>query len=56
MNNENTSGNMKKIQFYICSICGNIITALGEGAFYAWCNRHELFTPPSEKGENKVWI
>lgn len=31
--NENTSGNMKKIQFYICPICGNIITAVGEGEF-----------------------
>lgn len=27
------SGNMKKIQFYVCPICGNIITALGEGDF-----------------------
>ncbi len=31
--NENVSGNMKKIQFYVCPICGNIITALGEGHF-----------------------
>lgn len=27
------SGNMKKIQFYVCPICGNIITALGDGNF-----------------------
>lgn len=46
MNKENTSGNMKKIEFYIGPICGNIIIALGEGAFYAWCNRHELFKSP----------
>lgn len=31
--NENISGNMKKLQFYICSICGNIITAMGAGNF-----------------------
>lgn len=31
--NENISGNMKKIQFYVCPICGNIITAVGEGHF-----------------------
>ena len=31
--NENVSGNMKKIQFYVCPICGNIITAVGEGHF-----------------------
>ena len=31
--NENTAGNMKKTQFYVCPICGNIITAVGEGDF-----------------------
>lgn len=31
--NENTSGNIKKIQFYVCPICGNIIMAVGEGHF-----------------------
>lgn len=31
--NENVSGNMKKIQFYVCPICGNVITAVGEGYF-----------------------
>lgn len=27
------SGNMKKTEFYVCPVCGNIITALGEGNF-----------------------
>ena len=31
--NENVSGNMKKIQFYVCPVCGNVITAVGEGLF-----------------------
>lgn len=31
--NENQSGNMKKIHFYVCPICGNIITAVGQGSF-----------------------
>ncbi len=31
--NENIAGNMKKIQFYVCPICGNIITATGKGHF-----------------------
>lgn len=31
--NENVSGNMKKLQFYVCPVCGNIITAVGEGHF-----------------------
>ena len=28
--NENRSFNMKKIKFYVCPICGNVITAMGE--------------------------
>ena len=31
--NENLSGNMKKTHFYICPICGNIITSVGCGSF-----------------------
>lgn len=31
--NENRSGNMKKMNFYVCPICGNIITSVGEGSF-----------------------
>lgn len=31
--NENISGNMKKVQFYVCPICGNIIMSVGEGLF-----------------------
>lgn len=31
--NENISGNIKKIQFYVCPICGNIIMSVGEGHF-----------------------
>jgi transcriptional regulator with XRE-family HTH domain len=45
--NENVSGNMKKIQFYICPICGNIITAVGEG-HYSCCG----ITLPKQKPES----
>lgn len=31
--NENLSGNIKKTHFYVCPICGNIITSVGRGAF-----------------------
>lgn len=31
--NENQSGNIKKMHFYVCPICGNIVTAVGQGAF-----------------------
>lgn len=31
--NENRSGNMKKTHFFVCPVCGNIITSVGQGAF-----------------------
>ncbi len=31
--NENLSSNMKKMSFFICPICGNVISAVGEGSF-----------------------
>lgn len=31
--NENLSGNMKKMHFYVCPICGNVITSVGQGSF-----------------------
>ena len=31
--NQNRAGNIRKTKFYVCPVCGNMITALGEGAF-----------------------
>lgn len=31
--NDNCSANVKKLKFYVCPICGNIITSFGEGDF-----------------------
>ena len=31
--NANRSGNMLKTKFYVCPICGNVITSMGEAAF-----------------------
>lgn len=31
--NENPSGNIKRMHFYVCPICGNIITSVGQGSF-----------------------
>lgn len=31
--NRNVSANMKRSHFYVCPICGNVIHAMGEGAF-----------------------
>ncbi len=32
--NQNRAGNIKKIKFYVCPVCGNVVFSLGEGAFY----------------------
>lgn len=31
--NANRAGNVARTRFYVCPICGNIVTALGEGSF-----------------------
>ncbi|MGN0432329.1 MAG: helix-turn-helix domain-containing protein [Lachnospiraceae bacterium] len=31
--NENRSGNMRKMHFFVCPICGNIISSVGQGVF-----------------------
>lgn len=31
--NENQSANMRKLHFYVCPVCGNIITSVGQGTF-----------------------
>lgn len=31
--NANRAGNVARMRFYVCPICGNVVTALGEGSF-----------------------
>ena len=31
--NDNQSANMRKTHFYVCPVCGNIITSVGKGSF-----------------------
>lgn len=44
--NENQAGNMRKTHFYVCPICGNIITSVGQGTF-SCCG----VTMPEQEGE-----
>ncbi|MCP1109064.1 transcriptional regulator with XRE-family HTH domain [Lachnospiraceae bacterium PF1-21] len=44
--NENIAGNMKKLKFYVCPVCGNVIHSLGE--ISVTCCGIELFP---EEGE-----
>ncbi|MFR8227257.1 MAG: helix-turn-helix domain-containing protein [Lachnospirales bacterium] len=45
--NENISGNMRKMHFYVCPICGNIITSVGQGVFS--CCGITLYEEEAEK-------
>ena len=47
--NENPSGNMKKMHFYVCPVCGNIITAVGQSSI-SCCgvSLPELLAEPEE--------
>ena len=46
--NSNRSGNMKKVQFYVCPVCGNVIQAIGKGS-YNCCG---IMLPVVEKEED----
>ena len=49
--NDNRSANMKKIKFYVCPVCGNVIQAIGEGA-YSCCG---ILLPAAEvENENSA--
>lgn len=52
--NENTSGNMKKMHFFVCPICGNIITSVGQGTFS--CCGITLFESEAEKCDDSHLI
>lgn len=45
--NSNKAANMKKLQFYVCPICGNVIQAIGQGV-YSCCG---ITLPPVEVEE-----
>lgn len=48
--NENRSGNMKKIKFYVCPGCGNVITSISDKAAVSCCGK-VLRPLEAEKGE-----
>lgn len=44
--NDNPAGNMRNVHFYVCPVCGNVITSVGQGA-YSCCG----ITLPEAEGE-----
>lgn len=47
--NDNPSGNMRNVHFYVCPVCGNIITSVGHGT-YSCCG---ITLPEAEAEEVK---
>ena len=47
--NQNRGGNILRLKFYVCPVCGNVITALGEGSFS--CCGTKLPALSAEKAE-----
>lgn len=53
--NKNRSGNISKLKFYVCPVCGNVITALGEGSF-SCCGTRLPALYAEKAGENSFEI
>ena len=45
--NANRAGNMARMKFYVCPVCGNVVCALGEGSF-SCCGVHLLPQEPED--------
>jgi DNA-binding XRE family transcriptional regulator/desulfoferrodoxin (superoxide reductase-like protein) len=54
--NDSNGGNMKKVKFYVCPTCGNVLTATGE-ADIACCGRKlTALEPKKAEGEHKLSV
>ena len=51
VDNTNISSNMEKIKFYVCPICGNVITSTGELAVS--CHGVNLYPLDAEESDDK---
>ena len=52
--NESEKGNMKKLKFYVCSECGNIITATSEAAVTCCGNKLAPLEPVKAEGADML--
>jgi transcriptional regulator with XRE-family HTH domain len=52
--NESEAGNMKKLKFYVCKECGNIVTATSEAAVTCCGNRLSALEPRKAEGSEKL--
>ena len=54
--NEKEKGNMKKLKFYVCSECGNIITSASEAAVSCCGSRLSALEPKKAEDSEKLRV
>lgn len=54
--NNNICANMKRSNFYVCPICGNIIHAMGEGVYFCCGSRLPLLEEKLFDSEHKIIV
>ena len=54
--NETMGGNMKKLKFYVCPQCGNLLTATGDANLSCCGKRLEALTPEKASEEHSLNI
>lgn len=54
--NEKDGGNMKRVQFYVCPGCGNILTATGKGEIVCCGRRLEPLCPSAPDADHRPEI
>jgi transcriptional regulator with XRE-family HTH domain/desulfoferrodoxin (superoxide reductase-like protein) len=54
--NESEKGNMKKLRFYVCSDCGNIITATSDAAVTCCGNRLTVLEPRKAEENERLKV
>ena len=54
--NETVGGNMKKIKFYVCPQCGNLLTSTGEADISCCGKRVEALVPMKADEEHRLTI
>ncbi len=54
--NEESGGNMKKIKFYVCPECGNIITSSAPASVSCCGRKLEALTPKKSEGDHQLSV
>ena len=54
--NELLGGNMKKIKFYVCPDCGNLVTSMADTSVTCCGKKLKAITPVKATGEEKLSV